>query len=477
MKTSQQSRTLLLSQKMPRKYERFTKIGLCLLALFYICRIEKINNEIKALHMRSTFNWIAGTNNGDEFESQWHSEFPEKIVPMYKRKSDDKIRFAAFGSSQTFGAGLGNRDTETYIKKLSLKHGSNYGIRSSGPNYPAACTKSILGNDEFDVLILEFFTVADKGMKELAQRLRERFPEAIIVIARLWDPPMLENIHGQGLRNWARERGYGDEFIHDSNFKAEFLSEYAKNEWHWIFQTNHKEFVDIHDEIARETGSYIVPMAWDHHAAGDEGYLAIGDKMLGPDSFHLSAEGHEDFANRVRALVERVGVPKNPRIGEFLTSDYCLNWFQTGAIGEGLKLSENAVVGKMPNTEKYALTFEGQNKTGWIEMTNPSNEMMYIFIAFMTTAPPPSKYPKTEAAREDGEDNSKVMLDPVAHRGNANMKVHVSDMVYLGKVLPNQTAKVSFTPKEETEWPFRIVQAVLTGKEDFGSSFASMPDP
>lgn len=37
-------------------------------------------------------------------------------------------------------------------------------------------------------------------MMELAQRLRERFPDAIIIIARLWDPPMIENKDGQGMR-------------------------------------------------------------------------------------------------------------------------------------------------------------------------------------------------------------------------------------------------------------------------------------
>ena len=146
--------------------------------------------------------------------------------------------------------------------------------------------------------------------------------------------------------------------------------------------------MDVHEEVAKQTGAYIVPMAWDEHAAGAEGFLEIGDKMLGPDSFHLSKLGHEDFANRVKALVNRVGVPKKPNMGQFSTTDYCLNWFQTGEIGEGLEYSGNARVGKMPNTEKYALTFDGNGQemeSGWIEMTNPSDETMYMFVAYMTT--------------------------------------------------------------------------------------------
>ena len=90
------------------------------------------------------------------------------------------------------------------------------------------------------------------------------------------------------------------------------------NKWQWMFQTKHKDFIETHEEIARETGSYIIPMAVSNDAFGENGYLEIGDKMLGPDSFHPSKLGHEDFPNRGKALVvDRVGVPKNLVIREF----------------------------------------------------------------------------------------------------------------------------------------------------------------
>ena len=189
-------------------------------------------------------------------------------------------------------------------------------------------------------------------------------------------------------RIWAHEHSFGTDFIHKPEFKEAFLREYPQNRWHWIFQTTHKWFVDVHEDVAKETGAYIIPMAWDEHTAGPEGYLEIGDKLFGPDSFHLSKLGHEDFSNRVKTLVNRVGVPKNPNLGMFASTDYCFNWFQTGEIGEGVVYSDNARVGKMPNTEKYALTFNEQGQkmeSGWIEMKNPSDETMYIFVAYMTT--------------------------------------------------------------------------------------------
>lgn len=154
-------------------------------------------------------------------------------------------------------------------------------------------------------------------------------------------------------------------------------------------------WVDIHEAIAKETGSYILEReGWGaEDTFGENGYLAIGDNMLGPDS-------HEDFANKVKALVDRIGVTKHATIKEFSCTDHCLNWFQTGKIGEGLKSSDHAVVRQMPNTEKQDMEFDG-DEPGWIEMTNPSDKSMYIFVAYMTTGPPPSKYPKTMASCED----------------------------------------------------------------------------
>lgn len=69
------------------------------------------------------------------------------------------------------------------------------------------------------------------------------------------------------------------------------MRDYAENDWHWIFQTNNNQFVDVHEEIVRETGSYIsiVPMAWDQHATGENGNnVDIGNKMLGSGSIPSS---------------------------------------------------------------------------------------------------------------------------------------------------------------------------------------------
>jgi len=467
--SSQKARLRLLQAARSKK----TKFCLFTFAVLYIIGTDFNNDSVSTRALQSKELELVG----EDTASQWHSEDPEQIVPESDRKADEDIRYASFGTSMTWGATLEDRETEAYIKILSQEKGTNYGIRSSGPNYPAACTHSMLGKEEYDVIVIEFFATAFQGLMELVQRLRQRFPQAIIIIARFWDPTFLVNKDGTDLRSWGRQHALGNEFIHKPEFREMFKETYEESEWKWSFLTTHKWFVDVQEAAAKELGAYILPMAWNQEAFGEDGFISLGEKHLGPDSYHLSKYGHADLARRVKALVDRVGVPKDEStMGYFSSADYCLNWFQTGIIGDGLAYSDNAVVEKMPNTEKYAMSFEGEGES-YIEMTNPSEHIMTFFIAFMTTGPAPCKYPKTEATREDG---TKFFLDPLATPWGANpeQKVHVSRLLKVGEVQPHKTARVTFESleEEETERPFRLVQVVLTERAEFGKQFGAMPD-
>ena len=66
---------------------------------------------------------------------------PEIIIPASERKPLSEIRYAAFGSSSTWGASLENREEECYIWRLSdldQERGKNLAIRSNGPDYPSS---------------------------------------------------------------------------------------------------------------------------------------------------------------------------------------------------------------------------------------------------------------------------------------------------------------------------------------------------
>ena len=380
-------------------------------------------------------------------------------------KAPHEIRYATFGSSRGWGASLADRNTEAYVKLLD-PNGGNYAIRSNGPNYPAACTYTMMKDDVYDVFILEFYGRTE-GLMELAIRLRERFPDAIIIILRIWNFHMLRNNDSQSLFVWADEHGFKrspktgiSDFIHDPRFKEEFLKT-NHEEWSWMFEDDHKFFTEEQAEIAKEVGGFVISMPVPHKADGPDGYLAIGDKYFAADSFHPSEYGHQDIANRIRDFVHRVGVPKQPRLGEFKEIDYCVDWFESGEVGQHLKYSENAVVDKMPNTNKYALSFEGGE--GFIEITNPTSELLYLFVAYMTTYPE-RNYPETEASALNGR---KIVLSPMSQL--YHYKVHVARYGQMGHVESKSTMRVSFKELEESNWPFRLTQVVLTPHKNFGN--------
>jgi len=387
----------------------------------------------------------------------------EQIIPTSERKESSGIRYAAFGSSVSWGAGLENREEEAYIWKLSKEHGVNYAIRSSGPNYPKSCLFTMMGDEEYDVIILEYFMHAREGLRSLAQRVRDRFPDAIIIILRLWYPVQFQNreiewtgVEDYPLQEYVTTRGFGSDFIHDPKFHE------AIRETPDVWAAPPGRFglkFKLQDETAMETGAYIVKMPFSPRRDGPGGWVDIGDKLLASDSFHLSSMGHEDLANQVRAIVDRVGVSKNSRVQKFSHGDQCYNWFQTGEISPGLTFGSNGKLAAMPNTQKYVLSFEGGNNENesWIEIDNQSDGEMDIFVGYMTTGPAPSRYPFVEATRENGE---RYRLDPNA-RG-WDKPVHVSALVNLGRVAPHFRARVSFKSLEVTEWPFRLIQLMVT---------------
>lgn len=392
-------------------------------------------------------------------------------MPLAERKPDNEIRYAAFGSSSTWGAAIPDRDL-AYVKVLSKENGDNYGFRSTGPNYPAACTKSMLGEEEYDVIIFEFFNVARSGLFELAQRLRERFPDAILVM--LGGSPELYTCSDHSLmKEWhpPSYEKYGRFFCRDPEYKKETEEYFEENQCPTLYADKSEPFGGFYSymkEISGMTDSYILnrnPSSMDSSE-----YVDYVKEATADDCFHYSVATHEKIANHIKALIDRVGVPKKPRVNPFSVSDHCINWFLTGDIDPSLRYSPSGTVGKMPHTEKYALTFEGEGDQ-WIEMTNESDQEMFLFVSHMSTGPAPTnvKYPKA-AAFINGEKTAD--LDPVAvWPGLGGKDIHVTSLTRVGKVGPGETTRVYFKTFETTEWPLRIVQVLFTPKGNYGNSY------
>jgi len=391
----------------------------------------------------------------------WDTKYlghPEVIIPVEDRKPADEIRYAAFGSSCTWGASLANREEDAYIWQLSgrdQERGKNHAIRGSGPAYPASCVSSMIGDDEYDVIILEFWMRSRDGLSILAQRLRQRFPKAIIVMTQLWSPSnILTKKHGISIAQWAEQNGYQKDFIHNETFHKEVLDDLAekgfwatpKKEWH---------------QTAKDIGAYVYKMPGNvDDLSGELGMLKMGDRLLASDSYHLNEIGHNYIRAFVQNIVDRVGVPKDRTVEDFSFKDHCFDWFESGKIGEGVSYAPNVKLDKMPNTEKYVLEFASEvtgDDENWIEVENKSNKTMELSITYMTLSPP-SKYPEVEAVRSDGD--SYILSTDVPSQFDGRT-VHISKLIRLGEVKPKTKAHVQFKPKEKTEWNFRIIQVLV----------------
>lgn len=399
-------------------------------------------------------------------------------IPLNERKAMNKIRYASFGSSSTWGAKLPHPKKQTYIKLLG--NGDNYALRASGPNYPAACAKSMLQDKIYDVFILEFFDTAKSGLFDLAVRLREKFPDAIMILLVGKKFPWY---HCGGDHLLMEEfqmafTNFGVNHCHTENYKNYMRDHFRKHNCYG--ENNLLEYGPVWKShyaymkmIASETNSYILKQS-KMEMTGEE-YLAEFDRSKAEDCFHMSITNHAEVAHSIHQLIERIGVPKHPVVRDFHASDHCMNWFMTGEIDPNfLRYSPNGYVERIPNTEKFALQFrQNINTQHWIEVTNESQDQsMSLFVSHMTTGPFPNniKYPRVSAHFQ----NQKIDLNPIADPKtweNVEQNVHVTNLSKIGRVGPGETVRVYFVIKEESEWPFRIVQVLFTPKGNYADVF------
>ena len=316
-------------------------------------------------------------------------------------------------------------------------------------------------DDEFDVIILEYYMMAADGLEALAKRIRERFPEAIIVILRLWAPDRIwqNGDRDHKVNKWAYENGFNGNYCHDPDFKKKFLEKAGDG---WDFFPTGETLKSLQERIATDVGAYIVDMPFSNRADGPGGWMEIADHFLASDSFHMGEYGgHVWIRDQVKAIVDRVGVPKERHVGQFSDVDQCYNWLQTGSIDDSLRYSSNASINQMPNTAKFGLEFDFVNGDdgSWIEVENKASQEMSLAIGYMTTGPPPSKYPKVEATVTNGVT---LVLEPESSSEYGDKPVHISRSVDLGTIPPLQTTRISFTPLEQSEYPFRLIQVMVT---------------
>ena len=391
------------------------------------------------------------------------SERRAQLVPSEQEsrsliKGRDALRIAAFGSSNMWGAGLENRyDALPYLLSNEV---DNYAMFSAGPNYPSVCTETIVGNDDvYDVIFLEYWLKARQGVPELARRLRERFPSAMIFFVKIWSPI---HAHRRGNKELGEEDMTFEEW-RKSKFPPEeqvnfIIQAIEADDGDWYFP-EHPEADVIINDARKEVDGYHVRIA--KKETGKE-TLAFYLHFFNHQHAQLSPLGHAYLANITSTTIKKKLLTEHTTATELVDSvgdgswgrgDSCHMWYTTG--GYKADMSPGLVMRAFdPNMGKFAIEV---TSPGWLTVTNPFEDERTLYVSFLSTIE--GFYP--EATVSIGEYGAPMLLVPINPEDTRG--AHNARTLPIGMIPPGDT-KIYFKPQGSTGNFFRLVGVSLTNE-------------
>eukprot|EP00591_Stephanopyxis_turris_P006505 CAMPEP_0195507032 /NCGR_PEP_ID=MMETSP0794_2-20130614/558_1 /TAXON_ID=515487 /ORGANISM="Stephanopyxis turris, Strain CCMP 815" /LENGTH=425 /DNA_ID=CAMNT_0040633565 /DNA_START=40 /DNA_END=1317 /DNA_ORIENTATION=+ len=374
-----------------------------------------------------------------------------------KTSVERDLKYLTFGTSQTWGSTLTNRFEQAYPYLLSPDV-KNLAIRGAGPQYPSLCTESMVGDELYDVIVLEYPHGETLGeLSVLARRLRQRFPDAIMIFTQYWYPLQVyvrEQGREMSLTEWAELKDVG--FLN-----GEFMEEFHKTSVIRDFWQIFPFFALSQEKVAKEVGAhmYILPRPKTEELAL-EGYRHLFNSE---DMHHLSERGHKEFARGIKEIVEEAlgTYPVDPRLGTWGEGDKCISWYESGECP--LEHSANVILKPLDERYGFKNSLEIGLGGGAVTIENTFDSPHSLYLSFMATGPSKSRYPTTELhfePRMPGVES--VIIEP--HSNKYKFSHHVALMEKVGVVRPGKTVLI-FQPIEEAQYPFRLVSVALVSED------------
>eukprot|EP00565_Helicotheca_tamesis_P008662 CAMPEP_0185733146 /NCGR_PEP_ID=MMETSP1171-20130828/18534_1 /TAXON_ID=374046 /ORGANISM="Helicotheca tamensis, Strain CCMP826" /LENGTH=568 /DNA_ID=CAMNT_0028402783 /DNA_START=28 /DNA_END=1734 /DNA_ORIENTATION=+ len=403
--------------------------------------------------------------NAVEEDANFDGEVGDKIV-----RSIDDLRFLTLGAMTAMTDGVSQwTSSYPYLLSSDPEKISNIAIGSVGPRYPSVCIQSLVaeaagpdGNQEFDVIVLDYHVRAKEGLYDLAKRLRMRYPDAIMILLRNWRPVHVTwfmNGKSQGsIQNWATTNNH--EFGTQS-----FFQELRKVDVRW---QSHEERDQVYRHIQRDFNAKVSRFP----QPSDAGFaLQKYGELFDTDMNHLNKAGHEFVHKGIDTIINaELGIyPEQPRVGSWGDGDSCHSWFSDGKVP--LERSSNTVIEEFSAAQvEFALSTGADNPdgSGWVTVNNPFNGPRNLILSYMVTGPP-AIYPKTQIHVLTGgyENTSSVhrstinTVDPLTTEyGDTPVHNVVTAKV---AILPPGDSKVVWKPVEESSRPFRLTATQVVG--------------
>mmetsp|Transcript_15800 Transcript_15800/g.22581 ORF Transcript_15800/g.22581 Transcript_15800/m.22581 type:complete len:457 (-) Transcript_15800:486-1856(-) len=360
------------------------------------------------------------------------------------------MRILAFGASVTWGAALHDRHHAFpwLLGEPFLEHVDNLSMRATGADYPSICLESMIPDaetKEYDVILLEFNKASSNGFHLLIKRLRERFPDAVIILVHLW-----------GLITVAVEK--------ESGLGPTYVGLDPHRNWVWMdgddtFNPNgNKEICDrdicdghVMEQLVKEAGGYVykLPLPENPKIAIDEGWFAS-------DWHHLSHTGHKVVTDGILEILSQHqgDIFKGKRLGSFGLGDQCFSWFMDGDV----KLEydgEVKLLGPKENSEKWVVEIDPVNG-GSLSFHSKFPFPVPVGLSYMSKREG-SNYTVVEVTLNDNA----VSIDP-----NYNLFprpfVHIAVLYQIGWAHPGKN-RLTVRTVDHRGKPFRIVGVYLCG--------------
>jgi len=428
--------------------------------------------------------------------SQRHERLRAPALAENKRT----FRYLTFGSSITWGTGLDDPQRDAYPGKLYLSsqdqvHVRNVAVPNEGIGsfgvLSAACTQSMVGDDQnYNVITIEIDDGFDPSLAVLAHRLRQRFPAAMILFVRLWNPSNIRYQMGDGtsvdLNTWRllHQDGRGNMTLDSSELLLKILQS-GPEHWSVRLQRDDGAGESSLRETMHQVGASLItlPSPGQRDFAFPQNLNSFMEFFQTSEPYALSARGHQVLADTINQVVQKEKSVKQrlnqDKIGSWGSGDSCHLWYYNGdfdVVSTSVQGTRRLGFSHQADTpsHKHAIEF-ARNADGYVTITNPFPEPRLLYLTYMTASDEEYHarvYPRTRVRLNS---RPSVVIDPYNEQSDDENE-HLTRTSVVGVVDPGQTV-INLDPLEPSRYNFRLVGASILATEasDLAIDFSFEP--
>jgi len=365
------------------------------------------------------------------------------------------LNILAFGGSVMMEAQqVSDRSERTYPKLIGapyFDHVDNFAKKETGTDYPSLCLETILteggetaqglscANRSYDLIFVEFAVNGMSWLPSLLRRLKERYPDAVIVFVRLW------SVLGDAV-----ERGTGRTVFE--------LGKDVSIDWVWNENADIEQFhKGIKAFVSNEINEfyYELPKPEKPLDAIDKGWFT-GDWQ------HLSGNGHALVADDIirfltsnENIVHRL-ISNEKRLGSWSWGDRCYSWLENGKIPSKPTFHYD---GARLTNGNHTWLLEFSNSGGVLRFNSGFPIPVPLSLGYMTQQVP-AEYPEVSV-----NDQNPVVLNPGGNKLKVMSETDFVSIVAIGWAEPGLntiTVKPHTLAFKQTS-PLRVSGIIMRG--------------